>query len=47
VVFIGTIHVKIRDGQLANRLVYATLDVTAEPNCDILGLRCGEGAKYW
>ncbi|MGP4969165.1 IS256 family transposase [Glutamicibacter ardleyensis] len=50
VVFIDAIHVKIRDGQVANRPIYVALAVTAEGNRDILGLWAGdggEGAKYW
>lgn len=50
VVFIGAIHVKARDGQVANRPIYVALAVTSEGNRDILGLWCcdgGEGAKYW
>ncbi|XUK64292.1 Mutator family transposase [Plantibacter sp. RU18] len=50
VVFIDAIHVKIRDGQVANRPIYVVLAVTAEGNRDILGLWAGdggEGAKYW
>jgi transposase-like protein len=52
VIFIDAIHVKIRDGQVANRPVYLALGVTADGNRDILGLWAGEhgdgeGAKYW
>jgi putative transposase len=50
VIFIDCIHVKIRDGQVANRPVYVALAVTAEGGKDILGLWAGdggEGAKYW
>lgn len=50
VVFIDAIHVKIRDGQVANRPIYVVLAVTAEGHRDILGLWAGdggEGAKYW
>lgn len=50
VVFIDAIHVKVRDGQVANRPVYVALAVTADGNRDILGLWAGdggEGAKYW
>jgi transposase-like protein len=50
VVFIDAIHVKIRDGQVANRPVYVALAVTCEGHRDILGLwagQGGEGAKYW
>ena len=50
VVFIDAIHVKVRDGQVANRPIYVALAVTVDGNRDILGLWCGdggEGAKYW
>jgi transposase-like protein len=52
VIFIDAIHVKIRDGQVANRPVYLAVGVTAEGGRDILGLWAGEhgdgeGAKYW
>jgi putative transposase len=50
VVFVDCIHVKVRDGQVANRRIYVALAVTVEGNRDILGLWAGdggEGAKYW
>ncbi|MFE3205749.1 IS256 family transposase [Embleya sp. NPDC059237] len=50
VVFVDAIHVKIRDGQVANRPVYVALGVTVDGYRDILGLWIGdggEGAKYW
>ncbi|MET8146704.1 IS256 family transposase [Sphaerisporangium sp. NPDC005288] len=50
VVFIDAIHVKIRDGQVANRPIYIALAVTADGERDILGLWAGdggEGAKFW
>lgn len=50
VVFVDCIHVKVRDGQVANRPIYVALAVTVEGNRDILGLWVGdggEGAKYW
>lgn len=50
VVFIDCIHVKVRDGQVANRPIYIALAVTCDGNRDILGLWAGdggEGAKYW
>ena len=50
VIFIDAIHVKIRDGQVANRPVYVALAVTVDGERDILGLWAGdggEGAKYW
>ena len=42
--------VKIRDGQVANRPVYAAIGVTLAGEKDILGLWAGtggEGAKFW
>ena len=50
VVFIDAIVVKIRDGQVANRPVYAAIGVSVDGKRDILGLWVGtggEGAKYW
>ena len=50
VIFIDAIHVKIRDGKVANRPIYVVLAVTCEGHRDILGLWAGEGgegAKYW
>jgi putative transposase len=52
VVFIDAIHVKIREGQVANRPVYLALGVTVDGTRDILGLWAGEhgdgeGAKFW
>ena len=52
VIFIDCIHVKIRDGQVANRPIYVALAVTVDGTRDILGLWAGEhgdgeGAKYW
>jgi putative transposase len=50
VIFIDCIHVKIRDGQVANRPIYVALAVTADGGRDILGLWAGdggEGAKWW
>jgi transposase-like protein len=50
VIFIDCVHVKIRDGQVANRPIYMALAVTCEGTREILGLRAGdggEGAKYW
>ena len=50
VMFIDAIHVKIRDGKVANRPVYVAIGVTVEGERDILGLwigEGGEGAKYW
>jgi putative transposase len=52
VVFVDAIHVKIREGQVANRPVYLALGVTVDGERDILGLWAGEhgdgeGAKFW
>lgn len=50
VIFIDCIHVKVRDGQVANRPIYVALAATVDGNRDILGLWAGdggEGAKYW
>src|SRR3954449_3273351 len=49
-VFIDAIHVKVRDGQVANRPVYAAIGVTLDGEKDVLGLWAGsggEGAKFW
>jgi putative transposase len=49
-IFIDAIVVKIRDGQVANRPIYAAIGVTLEGERDILGLWAGgggEGAKFW
>ena len=49
-VFIDAIVVKVRDGQVANRPVYAAIGVTLAGDKDILGLWAGtggEGAKFW
>jgi putative transposase len=50
VVFIDAIHVKIRDGKVANRPIYTAVAVSTEGERDILGLWAGdggEGAKFW
>jgi transposase-like protein len=52
VIFIDCVHVKIRDGQVANRPIYVALAVTVEGTREVLGLWAGEhgdgeGAKYW
>jgi transposase-like protein len=42
--------VKVRDGQVANRPIYAAIGVTLAGEKDILGLWAGsggEGAKFW
>jgi len=49
-VFIDAIVVKVRDGQVANRPIYAAIGVTLEGEKDVLGLWAGtggEGAKFW
>jgi putative transposase len=49
-VFIDAIVVKVRDGQVANRPVYAAIGVTLGGEKDIPGLRAGtggEGARFW
>ena len=49
-VFIDAIMVKVRDGQVANRPVYAAIGVTLAGEKDVLGLwagQGGEGAKFW
>lgn len=50
VMFIDAIHVKVRDGQVANRPVYVAIGVSVNGERDILGLWAGdggEGAKFW
>jgi putative transposase len=50
VIFLDAIHVKIRDGKVANRPIYVALAVTVDGCRDILGLWAGdggEGAKFW
>lgn len=49
-IFIDAIAVKVRDGQVANRPVYAAIGVTLAGEKDVLGLWAGpggEGAKFW
>jgi putative transposase len=50
-VFIDAIMVKIRDGQVRNRPVYAAIGVDLEGHKDILGMWAGDGdgesAKFW
>jgi transposase-like protein len=49
-VFIDAVVVKVRDGQVANRPVYAAIGVTLDGRKDVLGLWVGtggEGAKFW
>jgi transposase-like protein len=50
VIFIDAIHVKVRDGQVANRAFYCAIGVTVEGKRDILGIWASpgaEGAKFW
>jgi transposase-like protein len=50
VVFINTMEVKIRDGQVTNRPAYTAIRVAVDGERDILGLWVGngsEGAKFW
>ncbi|WP_280363152.1 IS256 family transposase, partial [Nocardia abscessus] len=50
VIFIDALVVKVRDGQVANRPIYAAIGVTVTGEKDILGLWAGsggEGAKFW
>jgi putative transposase len=49
-IFIDAVMVKVRDGQVANRPIYAAIGVTLAGEKDILGLWAGtggEGAKFW
>ena len=49
-VFIDAIMVKVRDGQVANRPIYAAIGVSLAGEKDVLGLWAGtggEGAKFW
>jgi|SRR3954470_1724714 len=50
-VFIDAIYVKIRDGQVGNRPIYAAIGVDLDGHKDILGLWAGvgggESAKFW
>jgi transposase-like protein len=49
-IFIDAIVVKVRDGQVANRPVYAAIGVSLDGEKDILGLWAGtggEGARFW
>jgi putative transposase len=49
--FIDALHVKIRDGQVGPRPVYAAIGVDLAGHRDVLGMWAGEGdeesAKYW
>lgn len=49
-IFIDAVMVKVRDGQVANRPIYAAIGVTLGGEKDVLGLWAGtggEGAKFW
>src|SRR5690348_16430504 len=49
-VLIDAVVVKVRDGQVANRPIYAAIGVTLDGTKDVLGLCAGsggEGAKFW
>ena len=50
-VFIDAINVKIRDGQVGNRPIYAAIGVDLDGHKDILGMWAGDGggesAKFW
>ena len=48
-VFIDAIVVRVRDGQVANRPIYAAIGVGVAGEEDVLGLgwHRGEGAKFW
>jgi putative transposase len=50
-IFIDAIVVKIRDGQVGNRPVYAAIGVDLDGHKDILGMWAGDGdgesAKFW
>jgi putative transposase len=50
VIFIDAIVVKVRDGQVRNKLIYVVIRVTVNGERDILGLWVGDGnedAKFW
>jgi putative transposase len=44
-IFIDAVVVKVRDGQVANRPVYAAIGVTVDGHKDVLGLWAGTGAE--
>src|ERR1044072_8867256 len=49
-IFVDAVMVKVRDGQVANRPIYAAIGVTLAGEKDILGLWArsgGEGAEVW
>jgi putative transposase len=51
VLLIDAIHVKIRDGRVANRPIYVAMGINLDGERDVLGLWVGpaggEGAKFW
>jgi transposase-like protein len=50
VLLIDAVHVKIRDGQVANRPVYVAVGINLAGERDVLGMWVGtggEGAKHW
>ena len=49
-VLIDCIHVKIRDGQVANKPVYVVVGINLAGERDVLGMWVGdggEGARHW
>ena len=51
-VFVDAIHVKVRDGQVANRPFYAAIGVDLQGQRDVLGVWAGtpgdeESARFW
>lgn len=51
-VFVDAIHVKVRDGHVANRPFYAAIGVDLQGHRDVLGIWAGssgqgESSKYW
>ena len=46
-VFIDAVMVKVRDGQVANRPIYAAIGVTLTGDKDILGLWAGTGRGHF
>lgn len=45
VLFVGVIMVKVWDGQVTNRPIYAAIGVTVNGERDILGLWAGDGSE--
>lgn len=44
-IFIDAVVVKVRDGQVANRPIYAAIGVTMDGGKDVLGLWAGTGGE--